>query len=549
MPSTPTVKFNFINNNVEESSPLQGVSIVLARTTKGLKNDPSTLINGIAQFQRLFGSEVVPDGSVSNIEKALAGGSKLRIIRVMGSDAAQGTVGTLFTFKASDKTVKVNLRTRGYGDPIGSASTYTVKTTKSGNTLYYEVIDANGTTLDSGPVFTYLSKDENNNTSIDYLALSQFISTNTYFETYLETESTEVASIENFLTWLAELDNTNEAITVTPTASLSGTIGNAGGVPTQADWIESLEYVKDYVDPYNLICSHVDQHLGLTAAIQVHKAAKVLVDSLDEYRYFIEVPKFVSGTTTVNNLAQQIALKNQIANTIGHSKWVSYFGCGIIYNNRFGIPQPSDVLGSIVGLADASATQYGYDKSFAGVRRGILPDAQGPATPNYGSPGRVPELEQLAQACINVIVIKDTPNYGKRTLLWHNFTDQVKNDSFRFLGVTGLCLNIKKSLRPILESYIEEPNYWGTWKTMYLAVKPLIDAWVDAEAMTDPVWEGDQDANSWADLKVNTEAAARQGHYKARFHFKDIVALQDITLDVIIDQASKSVNITVEDNS
>ena len=67
--------------------------------------------------------------------------------------------------------------------------------------------------------------------------------------------------------------------------------------------------------------------------------------------------------------------------------------------------------------------------------------------------------------------------------------------------------------------------------------------------MTDPVWEGDQDANSWADLKVNTEAAARQGHYKARFHFKDIVALQDITLDVIIDQASKSVNITVEDNS
>ena len=288
MPSTPTVKFNFINNNVEESSPLQGVSIVLARTTKGLKNDPSTLINGIAQFQRLFGSEIVPDGSVSNIEKALAGGSKLRIIRVMGSDATQGTVGTLFTFEAGGKTVKVNLRTSGYGDPIGSSSTYTVKTTKSGNTLYYEVIDANGTTLDSGPVFTYLSKDENNNTSIDYLALSQFISTNIYFETYLETENTEVASIENFLTWLAELDNTNEAITVTPTASLSGTIGNAGGVPTQADWIASLEYIKDYVDPYNLICSHVDQHLGLTAAIQVHKAAKILVDSLDEFRYFIE---------------------------------------------------------------------------------------------------------------------------------------------------------------------------------------------------------------------------------------------------------------------
>ena len=67
--------------------------------------------------------------------------------------------------------------------------------------------------------------------------------------------------------------------------------------------------------------------------------------------------------------------------------------------------------------------------------------------------------------------------------------------------------------------------------------------------MTDPIWEGDQDATSWNDLVVNTEAAARQGHYKARFRFKDIVALQDITIDVIIEKASKSVSVDIVDNA
>ena len=54
MPSTPKINFNFINNNVEESSPLRGISTVLARTTKGPVLDPSTLIKGVTQFQRTF---------------------------------------------------------------------------------------------------------------------------------------------------------------------------------------------------------------------------------------------------------------------------------------------------------------------------------------------------------------------------------------------------------------------------------------------------------------------------------------------------------------
>lgn len=546
MPNTPQVKFNIINNNVEESSPLQGISIVLARTTKGLPNDPGTLISSISQFERTYGKEIVPDGSKSNIEMALKLGSKLRVIRVMGSGASQGQVGNLFTVEIGGKSASLKLVTKGYGDPIGTGSTFTVNTKKQGNTIYYEVIDANGTSvLDSGPVFTYLSSDNGLNlTSIDYLALSNWISSNPYFQASISTEVEELKSLESFLQWLAENDGTNNEITVTPTSSLEGSIGEAGGTPTIAEWKASAEYIRDYTDAYNVLASHASSHLTDSNAYQLYKAIKEICDELDEFRFFIEIPKYKGGSTPMSD-DDIVAWKKSCANTIGHSKWVSYYAGGLIYNNTYGIPQASDVGGTVLGLADASATNYGYDKSFAGLNRGIAQDAQGPVSPNYGSPGRVHSLEKLAQESINIFVIRDTPSFGKRTLLWHNFTDQVKQDSFRFLGNTGLVLNIKKTLRPILESYIEEPNIWSTWRDIYLRVRPYIDSWVDNNALTDPVWNGDQDASSWNDLTINTEEAARQGHYKIRFSFKDIVALQDITLDLVIDKASKSVQIDV----
>ena len=92
MSKSPSVVFKFENNNVQQTTPLLGVSCFLARTEKGPYDDPSELITSFSQFQRIFGKEIVPDGSVSNIEKALVGGSKLRIIRVLGAGAKKGTI-------------------------------------------------------------------------------------------------------------------------------------------------------------------------------------------------------------------------------------------------------------------------------------------------------------------------------------------------------------------------------------------------------------------------------------------------------------------------
>ena len=551
MSNSPILKFNLKNNNVESTVPLNGVSVVLARTTKGPQNDPSTLISSLSQFSKVYGKEIVPDGSISNIEKALAGGSTLRIVRVQGSDATKGLVGTkdkdLFSIQVGSIKIGFGLQTKYKGDSIGSGSTYTFQAAINGSSVVYKVVDADGNTiLDSGTMFTFKSKDDNNAAVFDYLALSNFFQSNQYFEPIITTPNGQITSIEGMIDWLSTVDGSNQTITVqfnsaeltTTYTSVNGTPGNQGTTPTLQDWETAFESILDFNDMYQVIASHIHQHLP-TDSIEFHAFVKTYADKLQEWIYYIECPK-INDTK-----AKMIAWMNTTLAAVGHSMFIAYFGAGIKYYNNAGILKDCDVLGSVIGLGDASAINYGPYKSFAGMNRGTLPDALGPVSPNYGSPSRYDDINDLAHSYLNLIVVKDTKSSGKVAMLWHNFTSQVKQDSFRFISNVRLVLYMKKQFRPIIESYFEEPNIWGSWKRLYLEAKPIIDDLVTNEAITDPNWMGDQDATSWSDLQINNEADARQGKYHVQFKFKDVATMQEITLDLVIDQASKESSVSI----
>ena len=551
MSNSPILKFNLKNNNVESTVPLNGVSVVLARTTKGPQNDPSTLISSLSQFSKVYGKEIVPDGSISNIEKALAGGSTLRIVRVQGSDATKGLVGTkdkdLFSIQVGSIKIGFGLQTKYKGDSIGSGSTYAFQAALNGSSVVYKVVDADGNTiLDSGTMFTFKSKDDNNAAVFDYLALSNFFQSNPYFEPILTTPNGQITSIEGMIDWLGTVDGSNQTITVqfnsaeltTTYTSVNGTPGNQGTTPTLQDWETAFESILDFNDMYQVIASHIHQHLP-TDSIEFHSFVKTYADKLQEWIYYIECPK-INDTK-----AKMIAWMNTTLASVGHSMFIAYFGAGIKYYNNAGILKDCDVLGSVIGLGDASAINYGPYKSFAGMNRGTLPDALGPVSPNYGSPSRYDDINDLAHSYLNLIVVKDTKSSGKVAMLWHNFTSQVKQDSFRFISNVRLVLYMKKQFRPIIESYFEEPNIWGSWKRIYLEAKPIIDDLVTNEAITDPNWMGDQDATSWSDLQINNEADARQGKYHVQFKFKDVATMQEITLDLVIDQASKESSVSI----
>lgn len=540
MSNSPTVKFNLINNNVDISTPMAGVSTVLARTTRGPQNDPSILITSVSQFNRVYGNEIVPDGSASNIEKALIGGSKLRVIRVQASDATKGSMGINLNFKigsSSPKSIKVNFVTRNKGDVYDINKASVTISTVGNNTKVLNLSYMKDTeVISKTSIMSYQSADDVNKLNIDYLTLNNFFNSDPYFEPALvSSDVEEITSISGLIDYLSKLDGTNESfeVEVTPT---SGSInwGTAGGAATANDWIDALEYVKDYNDSYQVFCSHLNQHLT-TDYIQVYQKAKTIADELEEWVFYIEVPK------SENNVTKMVAWLKNTMGTVGNSKFVAYFGGGIKYYNKLGVLTDSDVLGTVVGLGDASASAYGPYRSFAGMNRGLIPDGNGSVCPNYGASSRYEDLNTLANNYINMIVVKDTRTSGKLTMLWHCFSSQVKQDSFRFLTTVRLCLYIKKQLRPILESYIEEPNIWSTWNRIYLEGKAIMDDLVTNDAISEYTWNGDQNATAWSDLVVNTEQEARQGKYKLKINMKDIVTMQDISVDLIIDASSKTV--------
>lgn len=599
MPTTPQVKFVFKNNNVQTSVPLLGVSHVIARTTKGPFNDPSTLLSSYPQFQRIFGEEIVPDGSVSNIKRAFQLGSRIRVSRVEGAegatygyayDTAEAThseVEIVLTDPVSDATLTLTLevRTKEAGSPVLDNSGYnlnrpfylqfseTQKAKKIWSIAQYK--DKTNLTaenlIESG---NFLSgSDAEGNTFVEASTLRNYINTVNNIEFVfkaaegssdeLEEVAGRVRNMDGVLSVLTNYSNWSPNVTISSTEITTPKVltikeGTDGGDPSSDSVIKAYDALADYIDGYQLILSHLHQSSfqkkaeegelyeadvnGYTDALTA--IAEDVVAKFETVLY-VEVPKYQStgDGSTPQTAATFVDTLETLQGSLGYHKNIAYFGGGIKYYDDNGALQDCDVLGSIIGLGDASASSYGPWYSFAGMNRGILSDAQGPVMENLGTPSKVESLQEIADYYGNVIVMKNTPSQGLQTMLWHCFSSNNRDDSEKFLSIVRLNLYLKKNIRPIMESYLEEPNTFSTWQDIYLEVKNKVLDPLVGTAMTEYTWQGDQDATSYDDLQVNNEADVRQGKYKALLKYRDIVPMQEVTLEITIDAASQSVSV------
>lgn len=701
MPNTPQVNFSFSNNNVQSSTPLLGVSYVLARTTKGQFNDPSELIRSYSQFQRIFGEEIVPDGSISNIKKALELGSILRVSRVMGAgptsygEAKPGTVTsssynipeddwgtsgitdavvtpsfnvngqvmlmftsnysqstptckvssepmvfsyqgnvngkntwvsgyskatftsgstvsvTDFTFNGinvtepislsvtaaseensevsikltnpkdsgSSITIVLGIKTKEMGSGIVDSIGYNLNrnfylyTTNNGgptNKVYLNQatgFDNNGNVptenlLDSTLLFSYSKAGSSNvfiepsvfQSYIDNAPNLQFVLTDVQATGDVMTQVKDtIKDLNNVVGLLRSYSNWQATITIDG-ADLSAPYntsymvineGENGGNANDDTWYQAYKATESYNDGYQLICSHLAQYTAEDGINQISVYQRIAseVASKFEVVLYVEVPKY-NEEGDVRTVDETVNWLSTNLPAIGNDKSVAYFGGGIKYYDENGALQNCDVLGSVIGLGDSSASNYGPWYSFSGMNRGVITNAVGPVIENLGGPGKIQELQKLAEWYCNLFVVKDTRNLGKQTMLWHGFTSNPRSDSEKFLSIVRLNLYLKKTLRPILESYIEEPNTWSTWAPMYYEGKVVMDDLVNRKAMSSYQWLGDQNATSYEDLQVNNEADVRQGKYHLIIKYRDIVPLQEITVDINIDAASQSVDIT-----
>lgn len=564
MPTTPQVNFKFKNENVQVSTPLLGVSHVAARTTKGKFNDPSEIISSYPQFQRLFGEEIVPDGSVSNIEKALAMGSKLRVSRVAGGTAFYGYANTT-TESPSVKVLEIPLAS--VADPTKTVTfSFKLRTKEQGSqfegqydTIYLKLRYDNSTgpstkiILDQATANSF--KDDEildsrvflawNSTSgtIDYQTLLNFI--NMAPNVDIEVDGTfdgRNLDIYGVIAWMADhVDYIPSGDSKDPEIySLSK--GSDGGNSTADTWNAAYEALTEYTDAYNLILSHIHQHLpdGYTS---IYTTIGLKVKKAQEVKLMVELPKPAAGVT----ISQYVTEISTLVKAVGQSQFICYYGGGIKYYDNLGVIRACDVLGTVIGLASISEATFGPWYSYAGQNRGVVPEALGPVMPNLGTPSQIDNLQLFANWYMNLFVIKDTQSAGKRTMLWHNFTSNPINNSEKFINIVNLNLYLKKNIRPILEGKLEEPNTFSTWKDVYYQVKPILDDLVNRNAMLEPVWNGDQNAQSYADLQVNKEEDVRAGKYHAVLSYRDIVTLQEVNLDIVIVASERSVNISVND--
>ena len=580
MPNTPRVYFNFSNNNVQTSVPLLRVSHVVARTTKGPVNDPSTLFTSYAAFQRVFGEEIVPDGSVSNIYMAFQKGSKLRISRVANDGAAYGWAGaeagsvtepgaddSVLKFTLSDPTgdnddvvYAFNIRTKYMGEQLFSvAGDFSLNFTFSQqalNRLNLGQVDPEGNLVDAQTVISWSTQPGSANINANsFTNFNNNVANIILVPTGSSGMTLEqvMADLRKRTSWTLKVEvNGKELTSVAPAATLKMSQGNPGTNKSTLDgWKAAMDALVDYNDAYQTILSHVHQHLTENGDGQ--NLGGIPGDAIAAYNYYVStyVPKFesvlyVEVPKSNVTFTQVVEALKKIVPAVGYAKNIAYFCGGLKYYDDYGTLQNCDVLGTVLGLGDTAASTYGPWYSFSGMNRGTVADAVGPVMENLGGPSRIDDLQAIAEWYGNLFVIKDTRTQGKRTMLWHGFSSNSIDDSEKFLSIVRLNLYLKKNLRPILESYLEEPNTFSTWKSIYYEAKAILDDLVTRNAMTEYTWQGDQDATSYSDLQVNTEAEVRQGKYHVVLKYKDIVPMQEITIDIVIDSASQNVEISAD---
>lgn len=538
MPTSPYVKFKIKNENIEVSSPSNGINAVIVPTTKG-PTDKSVLISSPAQFQRVFGEELSKQG-ISQVVTALQLGTKLRIARVVSQNEAQ------LSKHLGEDTLRLGTNPEDITeDSFGFTLKSTGKITKGTYSHLTLDIELNPGTAEKGsssisyhPYMEIIGNDNDRLFQVNFLdpsSVSRALDPNNNLGFYLELSDNDLAKVKANSYQI--VPNNGAAIfgdASTYTYDLLQDLVAAESIYSIDTYKNALNNLLDYTDYYDLAFLDLD-YTNFDPFTQLNTELQDIYN-LQEFVVFQEIPY------TTN--AKEDILK--AANKASQSPFLSLYAGGIKRYDKDGVLQDGPVMGTVLGLQGRSAAEYGPWRSAAGLNRGIVENAYGPVCPNYGTPSHYDDLNDLANAGVNLFVIKDTRTAGKRTVLWHNFTRTVIQDSFKFLSNVHLVLYLKKQIRPIAESFIEEPNIWTSWKLMYYQVKDITDPLVNASAITDPQWLGDQDATKWDELQTNNEADCRQGKYKAILKFKDVATMQEISITLNIERANNSVQLTID---
>lgn len=511
MPDSSKLQFNEQDASSFVESAIGGIAAVSLVTVRGPFGHDGSLITSWPEFQKKYGGEVSDKPGPSLVKRAFSYGCALRINRV-GNYTDPADASTLTATKAV------------FPDTLGANATEVEE---------YFKIKMKYAGADYNNIVVVISAASNGDAEAFNLAVIHLEESklNELFEN-LKIEGTPNVASSNYLNRVKagsnlitveyeDLSGMTGPLTIDE-GTFSATTGTDGTTPVAADYIGDAAgltgaYAFDAYNDFEVIAP-----LGLNSSA-VAIAYSAYTANRQDSVCFNHIPN------TENDVTKLLAFRD---GTNIDSRFNAFFAGGLVVSDPFidNSEIEIDEIGDVIGLAMFSSGSKGPGPwwSFAGTQRGVIRNAIDVVN-NFGG-GNTTKLDQLARRQINMVINQDGRIYVKG-----NFSSQLASSRKSFLNVVKLIIFIKKSLRPALEKYLEQPNDFVTFREIYNEVTPFLDSLLSNEkrALIDYEWRGDQFASKDSDLVVNNRADLDQGKYLAQLWLKETVSMQEFTINII----------------
>jgi len=510
----PAAKVIFGTKNLTQTiaSTVKGVNFVEGRTIRGPVGDPSIIFNSWPGFVKVHGGLTNDSDAPRLVKRILENGGSIRFNRVAHyTDVTDAE--TLTALKAGPIII----------------SDAPVDGTPPTEPLFQLVPKYPG--ADYNNVTVKVAAGSNNQPGYFDLTISHATDP-TLLEEYrnLFIEGKPTASKSTYLksviegSGLVDVTYSDLSILTDPAAvPIDIETAFAGGV--DGDPADAVDYIGDS-----------NSRTGFHAFDEYDDAMQLGVLDFDDDTIHIAGAAYA---TNRKDLIYQISLSNDLTTKTAlidkresltiDTKFVEFVGGGIkILDLLTGQILPSSNLADLMILCNKTSQNYGEYYSHAGNTRGLVNNSLGVVN-NFGSPATSKDLDNLIDAGINMFINRDG-----QIKLWGNRSGQYAYDQERFTSIVRLVIFIKKSLRPTLEDFLEEPNDIPTWKRMYYTVKPFMDSLVTKRALYSYEWQGDQFSKGLNGLTINDATDVTNGKYVVRIVLKAIGSIQEINVDMIL---------------
>ena len=513
MTNAAQVKFKTDNLTQVVKSPASGITFVLGQSEKGPFAKPDSIINTWPQFIEEYGGLMGTSIAPLLVKRMLEKGAPIRFSRV-GHYTDVTDSSTLVATKAvaSDDVVDglnelFELVPKNPG-AWGNGLNVFITVGSNGGAEYFNISITHDTDTTVNEVYKNLIID-GAPSAANSNYLSDIVNYSKYFDVVYKDLSASAID--------APFIPAPIAITFSTGTDATGVV--ATDYIGDSSSLTGFHAFDNYDDAMQIIVADSIEDT-------VHQAGAAYATLRKDIFYFLHLSNLITDKTSI--IAKRDAL-------LLDTKFAAIFGGGLTVLNPTNNQKISiEAITDICALASNSDTEFGEWYSFAGPNRGVIDNALGVIN-NFGSPARALDLNDLANRQVNMII-----NRNNGIKLWGNFTAQLKTDQESQLSIARLVVFLQKSLKPLLEGYLEEPNDIPTWKRIYYTVRPFLDTMVTKRALFSYLWQGDQDAASLNNLTINNATDVGQGKYKIKFSIKPIASIQEISVTITLVDGSVS---------